>query len=131
MDKTKYNPKYIYYNLSQQQNTDYLQSIAQTNVSAYPSINDTDLMNLELLIIDDIVKQKQIADTLSSLDNKIELNNKINKELEQVVKDLYNYWFVRFDFPDENNQPYKSSGGKMVYNDVLKREIPVGWEVKK
>ena len=88
-------------------------------------------MNLELLIIDGIVKQKQIADTLSSLDNKIELNNKINKELEQMAKDLYNYWFVQFDFPDENNQPYKSSGGKMVYNDVLKREIPVEWEVKK
>ena len=62
--------------------------------------------------------------------HKIELNNKINRELEKTAKDLYNYWFVQFDFPDGNKRPYKSSGGKMVYNDVLKREIPEGWEGK-
>ena len=62
--------------------------------------------------------------------NKIELNNKINQELEKTAKDLYNYWFVQFDFPDGNKRPYKSSGGKMVYNDVLKREIPEGWTVE-
>jgi len=62
--------------------------------------------------------------------HKIELNNKINRELEKTAKDLYNYWFVQFDFPDGNKRPYKSSGGKMVYNDVLKREIPEGWEVE-
>lgn len=73
--------------------------------------------------------QQKIANLLSSLDKKIELNNKINEELEQMAKLLFDYWFVQFDFPDENGKPYKSSGGKMTYNPLLKREIPDGWEV--
>jgi len=75
--------------------------------------------------------QDRIVDILYSIDSKIELNNKINKELEAMAKMLYDYWFVQFDFPNENGKPYKSSGGKMVYNQELKREIPDGWEVKK
>jgi len=78
----------------------------------------------------DIDNQKQIAKILSDLDSKIELNNKINTELESMAKLIYDYWFVQFDFPNENGKPYKSSGGKMVYNEALKREIPEGWEVK-
>lgn len=74
--------------------------------------------------------QKQIAKVLSSLDAKIEVNNKINQELEAFAKTIYDYWFVQFDFPDQNGKPYKSSGGKMVYNAELKREIPEGWDVK-
>lgn len=62
------------------------------------------------------------------LSKKIELNNQINVELEAMAKTLYDYWFVQFDFPDTNSKPYKSSGGKMAYNEVLKREIPEGWE---
>ncbi len=73
----------------------------------------------------------KIADILSSLDKKIELNNKINSELEAMAKTLYDYWFVQFDFPDEDGKPYKSSGGKMIYNEQIKREIPESWEVKK
>ncbi|MFM6221479.1 MAG: restriction endonuclease subunit S, partial [Dolichospermum sp.] len=72
--------------------------------------------------------QKKIASILSSLDDKIELNNRINSELENLAKTIYDYWFVQFDFPDENGTPYKSCGGKMVYNQELKREIPAGWE---
>ncbi len=75
--------------------------------------------------------QDKIVDILYSLDSKIELNNKINKELEAMAKTLYDYWFVQFEFPDENGKPYKSSGGKMVYNLELKREIPERWEVEK
>jgi len=75
-------------------------------------------------------KQLQISKVLSDLDTKIELNNKINKELEAMAKLIYDYWFVQFDFPNEQGKPYKSSGGKMVYNEELKRDIPVGWEVK-
>ena len=75
--------------------------------------------------------QKQIAKVLSDLDAKIEVNNKINQELEAMAKMLYDYWFVQFDFPDVNGRPYKSSGGKMIYNEVFKREIPEGWEVNK
>jgi len=73
--------------------------------------------------------QKQIAIVLTDLDAKIEVNNKINQELEQMAKTIYDYWFVQFDFPDANGKPYKSSGGKMVYDEGLKREIPEGWEV--
>ncbi len=70
-----------------------------------------------------------IVSVLSALDLKIELNNQINAELEKMAKTIYDYWFVQFDFPNENGKPYKSSGGKMVWNEELKREIPEGWEV--
>jgi type I restriction enzyme, S subunit len=71
----------------------------------------------------------KIVNVLSTLDAKIELNNRINTELEAMAKTLYDYWFVQFDFPDANGKPYKTSGGKMIYNSELKREIPEGWEV--
>lgn len=73
-------------------------------------------------------EQKHVAKLLSGIDKKIELNNRINAELEAISKTLYNYWFVQFDFPDTNGKPYKSSGGKMVYNPTLKRKIPDEWE---
>jgi type I restriction enzyme S subunit len=73
--------------------------------------------------------QRKIAAVLSALDNKIALNRRINAKLEQMAKRLYDYWFVQFDFPNAEGKPYKSSGGAMVYNSVLKREIPVGWEI--
>lgn len=75
--------------------------------------------------------QQKIAAVLSSLDDKIALNNRINAKLEQMAKRLYDYWFVQFDFPNADGKPYKSTGGKMVWNEELKREIPEGWEVKK
>ena len=74
--------------------------------------------------------QDKIAKTLTNLDQKIALNNQINTELEAMAKLIYDYWFVQFDFPDANGKPYKSSGGKMVYNEALKREIPEGWSVE-
>ncbi|WP_298769919.1 restriction endonuclease subunit S [uncultured Fibrobacter sp.] len=75
-------------------------------------------------------EQKKIASVLSALDDKIALNKKMNQKLEAMAKRLYDYWFVQYDFPDKNGHPYKTTGGKMVYNDQLKREIPAGWEVK-
>ncbi|HGL6721403.1 restriction endonuclease subunit S [Burkholderia cepacia] len=72
--------------------------------------------------------QTHIADVLAALDAKIDCNNRLNAELEAMVKTLYDYWFVQFDFPDTKGRPYRSSGGKMVYNLTLKREIPEGWE---
>ncbi|MDD4353344.1 MAG: restriction endonuclease subunit S [Candidatus Nanoarchaeia archaeon] len=75
--------------------------------------------------------QKKIALVLSVLDSKIEFNNKINSELEKMVKNIYNYWFVQFDFPDENGKPYKANKGKMVWSEDLKKDIPCGWGVKK
>lgn len=93
--------------------------------------------NLEIFFPENIVDQQQIAKVLSDLDAKIELNNKINAELEAMAKTLYDYWFVQFDFPfdyaqgkpNANGKPYKSSGGRMVWNEELKREIPEGWKV--
>jgi type I restriction enzyme S subunit len=76
-----------------------------------------------------IQTQSQIAKVLSDLDAKIELNNRINAELEAMAKTLYDYWFVQFEFPNEDGKPYKSSGGKMVWNEELKREVPEGWEI--
>ena len=74
-------------------------------------------------------KQKQIGEIFSALDKKIELNKQINQNLEAMAKQLYDYWFVQFDFPNENGRPYKSSGGKMVWNEKLKREIPKVWDI--
>ncbi len=73
--------------------------------------------------------QTNLSRVLECLDQKIALNTRMNAELEAMAKQLYDYWFVQFDFPDENGKPYKSSGGKMVWNEKLKREIPEGWEV--
>ena len=78
----------------------------------------------------DMATQKQIVNTLSLLDSKIENNNKIISTLESLAKTIYDYWFLQFEFPNEDGKPYKSSGGKMVWNDELKREIPEGWKVK-
>lgn len=87
-------------------------------------------LKLQVLPIPDIETQQKIAAVLSSLDAKIETNNRINIELETMAKTLYDYWFVQFDFPDANGNPYKTSGGKMVYINELKRDIPEGWEVQ-
>ncbi|MCP2027420.1 type I restriction enzyme S subunit [Flavobacterium sp. HSC-32F16] len=91
-------------------------------------VNEGALKRQEIIVPDKNIQQK-IAKVLSDLDTKIELNNKINAELEAMAKTLFNYWFVQFDFPDMNGKPYKSSGGKMVWNEELKREIPEGWGV--
>ena len=82
------------------------------------------------IYIPDLKTQQSIATVLSALDKKIALNKQINTRLEEMAKTLYDYWFVQFDFPDADGEPYKSSGGEMVFDETLKREIPKGWEVK-
>ncbi len=124
-------PLYLYYSLTRKEITAYLQCIGENSVSSYPSINPRDIGNIKLEFPDDIDSQKKIAAVLSALDAKIECNNRINAELEAMAKTLYDYWFIQFNFPDHNGQPYKSTGGKMVYNSTLKREIPVGWNARK
>jgi type I restriction enzyme S subunit len=94
-----------------------------------PSMTFDSYYNLDILLPELEIQQK-IATVLFGIDSKIELNNQINSELEAMSKTLYDYWFVQFDFPDENEKPYKTSGGKMVWNQELKREIPDGWHVK-
>jgi type I restriction enzyme S subunit len=121
--------KFLYYALTQKNITAYLQTIAVNNASSYPSINPDDIGNLQFEIPSSKEDQQKIVAVISALDAKIELNNRINAQLEAIAKTLYDYWFVQFDFPNENGKPYKSSGGKMVYSPKLKREIPEGWEI--
>ena len=80
------------------------------------------------IYIPDLKTQQSIAAVLSALDKKIALNKQINARLEEMAKALYDYWFVQFDFPNANGKPYKSSGGEMVFDETLKREIPKGWK---
>ena len=79
------------------------------------------------ILLPPIEEQKRIGELFTNIDRKIEINRAINHNLEAMAKQLYDYWFVQFDFPDENGKPYKSSGGKMVWNEKLKREIPKDW----
>lgn len=104
--------------------------------SAITSVAGTNINNLNQDILGNIMIphysigiQKSIVAVLTSIDEKIAINNRINAELEAMAKTLYDYWFVQFDFPDANGKPYKTSGGRMEYNATLKREIPAGWAV--
>lgn len=121
---------YLYHFLTSEETIDYLQKRAENRIGSFPQITFNVLKTLQIWL-PNIPTQQSIAKVLSDLDEKIELNNRINKALESMAKTLYDYWFVQFDFPNEEGKPYKSSGGKMVYNAELKREIPEGWEVKK
>lgn len=122
--------KYIYYFLTYDGMLDYLQMRAENRICSFPQIT-FDILKPISVNIPSLIQQQKIIDVISAIDEKIKLNNRINSELENLAKTIYDYWFVQFDFPDENGKPYKSSGGKMVYNQELKREIPAGWEVKK
>ena len=98
---------------------------SQTKFLTMKILNDFIIRNI------DLENQIKLSSVLKNIDQKIQINNQINQELEDMAKTLYDYWFVQFDFPDQNGKPYKSSGGKMVYNPELKREIPEGWGVEK
>jgi type I restriction enzyme S subunit len=118
---------YLYKYLTQKHVIEYLQGIAETSTSTYPSIKPSDIGELELEL-PPLLEQKAIANILSSFDDKIELNNKINQNLEELAQTLYKRWFVDFEFPNENGDPYQSSGGEMVESEL--GLIPKGWEVK-
>ena len=109
--------------------TRYIQKYFENNASGsgqrYTLSNDT-IGNIPVLI-PSIEEQRTIGKVLADIDCKIELNKLINDNLEAMAKQLYDYWFVQFDFPNEEGKPYKSSGGAMVWNEKLKREIPKGW----
>ncbi len=121
------NNQFVYYALKYNVNN----LIKQGSATTFDSVNKDIINDFELIIPENKIERNIIAKVLSDLDAKIELNNRINRELEAMAKMLYDYWFVQFDFPNEQGKPYKSSGGKMVYNAELKRAIPEGWEVKK
>ncbi|MBR0100777.1 MAG: restriction endonuclease subunit S [Treponema sp.] len=120
------NPLYTYYWLKNKK--DFLFSVA--SVTRTPILNKSSFSDI-VIPLPELQNQMDVAKILSSLDDKIALNSRINAKLEQMAKRLYDHWFVQFDFPNADGKPYKSSGGKMIYSDVLKREIPAGWEVKR
>jgi type I restriction enzyme S subunit len=122
--RKNFDSKFVYYNLF---SDDFFAHMMKGAKGTKMPRGDKNQI-LEYLIPDfDKPTQQKIALVLSSLDSKIELNNRINAELEAMAKTLYDYWFVQFDFPNEKGKPYKSSGGKMVWNEELRREVPAGW----
>jgi type I restriction enzyme S subunit len=115
--------EYVYYFLKTQY--DQLRNLSS---GVRKNLNSNDIRNFVVRLPFDVSEKKKTAAILTALDAKIDCNKRINAELEAMVKTLYDYWFVQFDFPDANGKPYKSSGGQMVYNATLKREIPAGWK---
>jgi type I restriction enzyme S subunit len=118
--------EYLYYLLKQKSIFDYVEMLSlrtggQTGV-------DLDSLNQYPVQLPELPYQQNVVDVLKTLDDKIEINNQINSELESIAKTLYDYWFVQFDFPNSEGKPYKSSGGKMVWNEELKRYIPNEWK---
>ena len=129
VNESKVDYQYCYYILISDYITNYLCGQNANTSGSHKRIDPTDFLNIELPTLPAMEEQKRIGRLLFSLDQKIALNRAINDNLEAMAKQLYDYWFVQFDFPNEEGKPYKSSGGKMVWNDKLKREIPEGWNV--
>lgn len=100
----------------------------KTTGSTIDRLYNENITGAEIFYPEDIEEQRKIVSVLKSFDDKIKNNNDVNAELKSMAKTIYDYWFLQFEFPDENGKPYKSSGGKMVWNDELKRDIPDGWE---
>lgn len=120
------NQNYLYYYLK-----NYMKNIkAKTQGSVFETINlaTFDMLEIEYPCIEE---QEKRAAVLCDIDNKIEINNQLNEELESIARLVYDYWFIQFDFPNEDGKPYKTAGGTMVWNYELKRNIPTGWSVKR
>jgi type I restriction enzyme S subunit len=126
--KPKINTEFLYYSLIASNIKGQIESFVTGSTQKTISLKNIRSLSIPVPIEEDVLVD--IAKTLSNLDRKIDLNNKINTELEAMAKLIYDYWFVQFDFPSDSpenkGKPYKSSGGKMVYNEELKREIPEG-----
>ena len=118
---------FLYYALTQDSFFEYV--MKGSKGTKMPRGDKSQIMDFVIPDLE-INEQIKIGKLLKSIDQKIQINNQINQELEAMAKTLYDYWFVQFDFPDQNGKPYKSSGGKMVYHPELKREIPEGWGVE-
>ena len=124
--KENINPHYLSHYLKLAHVKKQINSSAVGSTMASLNVN---ILKDIMVILPDIFVQNQIESILSVLEEKIEINSQICVELEAMAKTLYDYWFVQFDFPDENGRPYRTSGGEMVWNAQLKREIPKGWNV--
>ena len=124
----KIDPRFLYYYLTQNSFTEFLTQIAVAHTSAYPAFNPDIIENSEILL-PEIDEQKNIGEILYSIDRKIEINSKINNNLEQISQLLFKHWFVDFEFPNKQGQPYKSSGGEFIDSEIGK--IPIGWKIYK
>ncbi len=127
-NKDKVVGKYLYYSLTSKEKQKEMKNRA--GITTIPDLNHFMFLDMEIPLPEYTAQQSAVK-LLDNLNKKIQLNNKINTELEAMAKLIYDYWFVQFDFPDASGKPYNSSGGKMVYNEELKREIPDGWIVRK
>lgn len=121
-----YSSSFLKYNID----TLYEYLIGLSSGSARDNLSQVGIGELKLIMPKTKEEQERLVSILTCIDRKIELNRQINDNLEKMAKQLYDYWFVQFDFPDENGRPYKSSGGEMVWNEKLKREIPKDWNYK-
>lgn len=127
-DESKVDVEYLVYYFHTKEGQKKILSFA--NYVGVPALSEP-LPNFKNIEVEfpDIKEQHRIVSVIKYIDSKIKVNNKISSKLESVARTLYNYWFLQFDFPNEKGKPYKSSGGKMVYNEQLKREIPKNWKV--
>lgn len=125
-DETKLCGKYLNAFMHSTYIQKYFENSASGSGQRYTLSLET--INSMPILLPSLDKQKRIGEIFTFLDNKIKLNRAINQNLEAMAKQLYDYWFVQFDFPDENGRPYKSSGGKMVWNEKLHLSIPSNWE---
>lgn len=121
----EYKAKWLYFYLQSPDAKKIIQNYLNGAVQKFISLGT--LRNFPISELN--IKKNKIVDLLWNINKKIELNKKINSELENMAKTIYDYWFLQFEFPNEKGKPYKSSGGKMVWNEELKKEIPDGWEV--
>ena len=128
LDKTKCDEKFFPYFFKAKMKVPLITQANNSVLKHLPGLTNIRNFSIDLPTLP---VQKKIASVLAALDDKIALNQRINRNLEELARLIYDYWFVQFDFPDKNGKPYKISGGKMVYNDQLKREIPESWEVVK
>ena len=128
IDETKVDYQYFFYLLISDSITNYLCGQNANTSGSHKRISPADLLEIPVKL-PSMPEQKAIGKILSDIDRKIALNRAINHNLAAMAKQLYDYWFVQFDFPNQDGKPYKSSRGKMVWNEKLKREIPEGWEV--
>lgn len=127
--KPNVSQEFLYYVLTQSKLFEYIEHLSK-RTGGQTGIDVDALKNYPVLVPVNETEQFELIETLYLTDQKIALNNQINAELEAMAKLIYDYWFVQFDFPDENGKPYKSSGGKMVWCNKLKRDIPEGWETR-
>lgn len=125
--KQNFDKNFVYYLLQSAYFSEYIKLMSTGSTIHHISL---ETMRSFVFQYPDLCIQRKIGDILKKLEIKIDINSSICSELESMAKTIYDYWFVQFDFPDENGKPYRTSGGEMVWNEQLQREIPKGWKAK-